>query len=509
MYMCKYSMLKWTWTAFVAFIALLFLRTSISQAVAESSDAWYLYRNPAYGFSVEYPSDWIVAKTLSNYGKKRNVIENRILFYRSVDEGINIDIFPNPDNQDALSWYREYQQQFLPADADVQENLVVGGVDAVYTYDPGDSGLFARHTTILTYGGYSYRIEYQIVNGNNQLDVYRHLLTSFKFDDIDNSRLLLFVDFWSLPQPNIPNTPEDQSCCGYTDPYYNPYTCYDGNCVWWARYKRPDTGGQTYPYWGNASNWPSRAIEEGFTVNGTPATDALGCWVSMNHVAYVENYQNGTASFSDMDYGEFNCVIDYWNQTNFTGVQFIHPKSDNCCGCEAFTTKATSLLGSCPLPGNIDGPLASPNDELLQVPERDLVEVSLSSDAEMTDDTGSSNLASAPGEKFIENSSGWKMKSVVQEEQEITVTDYRLEQTWNIPTNIIPPYSNNYVLAKSVIGIAGSKKSSANYTAISTAGQFHETGELHGQNYKVLSGFWPSANPDSFFWYVYLPIVIK
>jgi len=50
----------------------------------------------------------------------------------------------------------------------------------------------------------------------------------------------------------------DESCCGFSSPG-NPYLCYgDGNCTWWAWYKRPDL-----PAWsGDASTWLTNAVND-------------------------------------------------------------------------------------------------------------------------------------------------------------------------------------------------------------------------------------------------------
>lgn len=294
---------------------------------AQSIDNGIKFHEELYGFSVNYPEDWTVNKTITNFGRKDHVIETRYVFSRSITQGINIDIFPVTEELDVMAWYEKHQQQFLTLDTVVQNGLIIGGIDAIYVYASTEVDAFPRHTTILLHNGYAYRIEYQQIGEESLLEIYRTFLTSFNLEVIENSNTILFslpvVEPYSLTE----NTPKDQSCCGFTDPNPNFYSCSGyGNCVWWAKYKRPDTGGQIAPGWGDAKYWSARAIEEGFTVNNTPAASALANWTTGgdNHVAYVESYSGGVARMSDMDASDTVCGIDYWNQTNFSGINFIH-----------------------------------------------------------------------------------------------------------------------------------------------------------------------------------------
>lgn len=76
-----------------------------------------------------------------------------------------------------------------------------------------------------------------------------------------------------------------------------------GYCTWYVKNKRPDVGG----YWGNASNWLSSAIANGFSTGVEPRAGAVGVNTSMagglGHVVYVESLNgDGTINLSDMNY---------------------------------------------------------------------------------------------------------------------------------------------------------------------------------------------------------------
>ena len=287
-------------------------------------DQWNTHEDERYGFLVEYPPDWTTSVTLVNDQKQPGVIEQRLLLQVQPGIGVNIDVFPNSSDLTLQDWFDSYQARFVPSDGIVQVGLVIAGEPAIYSLDLGGGTYPPRHTVVLVHNEYVYRVEYQDWAGGLYLDAYRRMLESLGFWDGVERPDELFDVGGVVPQLGGDVGINEQDCCGYHDTNYNPYSCYSGNCTWWARYKRPDTGGQSSPYWGNASYWTSRADEEGFTVNSTPATGALGGtprsgyvrpgW--SNHIAYVESFSGSTVNFSDMDYGEFNCSVDYWSQSS-------------------------------------------------------------------------------------------------------------------------------------------------------------------------------------------------
>ncbi|MBN1875465.1 MAG: PKD domain-containing protein [Anaerolineae bacterium] len=308
------------------------------------------YEDPLYGFSIRYPEDWEIRVASTNQGKGPWVIEKRLLFMGET-AGVNIDVFPKPQNYTLDEWYQAHQAQFLPVGV-IPQNLVVAGKPALYVLDPGDQHFPARHTCILMRGNFIYRIEYQVIDNGDSFHVYQEMLSTLKFTGTQNESNRLF----ELPKAIIhPAAILDQDCCDYEDPNHNPYPCHDGNCTWWARYKRPDTGGQSSPYWGDARYWAARAAEEGFMVNSIPSTGALAATPHLgevkagweNHVAYVESCDGSTIHFSEMNYGSFDCEVKHKYIFNWQGIEFIHV-SDNTCSAPFLSEPADGIVLSDP-----------------------------------------------------------------------------------------------------------------------------------------------------------------
>jgi len=130
----------------------------------------------------------------------------------------------------------------------------------------------------------------------------------------------------------------DEYCCGYYSPD-NPYSCWcegtEGNCVWWAYYKRPETVHWTGSDQICPSGWATYAIEEGLPVGAIPLDGALMTMdrgtTSCGHVAYVESVsEHPPSNHSVFQVTEMNCGIHNcerrWNYTADGGsnIHFIY-----------------------------------------------------------------------------------------------------------------------------------------------------------------------------------------
>lgn len=109
-----------------------------------------------------------------------------------------------------------------------------------------------------------------------------------------------------------------EDCCDYNSPG-NPYTCGvngGGNCVWWARYRRPEITTNV-----SASGWYNYARGANLAIGQTPVKGSIVVWnyfakyegdekeINYGHVAYVENVkEDGTLDVSEMMYGFSKCV---------------------------------------------------------------------------------------------------------------------------------------------------------------------------------------------------------
>jgi hypothetical protein len=298
---------------------------------------WKSYVDADYGFAIDYPAEWNASVRLTHPTEDPTIIQRRTLFSAGPSVGVNIDVFSNKDAVGIEEWFDRYQARYIFPDGPVQRGLLIAGAPAIYSVESSQDPLPARHTVILGHGGYVYRIEYQANDGGGYLGVYQRMLAAFSFfggpEPADS-----LPDLVVTAPGHGPVIIEDQDCCSYHDPHYNPYPCYEGNCVWWARFKRPDTGGQGYPYWGNAQYWTGRAAEEGFVVDTTPETGAIAGTPHLgpprqyweHHVAYVEHFNGSVASLTDMDYGDFDCHVDSWNMSQWSGIEFIHSQAEGC-----------------------------------------------------------------------------------------------------------------------------------------------------------------------------------
>jgi surface antigen len=307
--------------------------TVVTPTFNEPED-WKVYTDSDYGYSVHYPPvDWDVQVTLENMGMPEGVIRRRVTFFGPKHAVINIDIWDNASRLGLMRWFNQHQLPFLSEEVRVpsEPNAKVASMPAVFVIQPEHPKAPARVSTILQKIPTTFRIEYIVSDSGLSQDVYQYMLSTFEFTDIPDTIDVL---------PHEPLTlPSDvqllvQDCCGYHDDQYNPYPCWGGNCTWWAAYRRSDLPYQDQN-WGDARDWTRRAYEEGFTVNDTPATGAVGGtprsgyvrseWE--NHVAYVESFDGNKVYFSDMDWGgDCDDEPGYWYQYDWSGVEFIHDR---------------------------------------------------------------------------------------------------------------------------------------------------------------------------------------
>jgi len=114
-----------------------------------------------------------------------------------------------------------------------------------------------------------------------------------------------------------------------------PHSKGNGNCTWYARYKRPEVDGICT---GNASQWYDQAKNGGLGVGQTPVVGSIAAFSSwmivdgvnqnVGHVAYVESINtNGSFNVSEMGWNTWDCVhYSTWIKTSLGGLLgFIYP----------------------------------------------------------------------------------------------------------------------------------------------------------------------------------------
>lgn len=141
--------------------------------------------------------------------------------------------------------------------------------------------------------------------------------------------LVLLIAFYVLCQLALSPSSVfavDDYCCGYYMPG-STFNCYDnGNCTWWALYKRPDLKGVCT---GDAVRWYDQAVAAKIPVGMDPAVGSIAVfrYGTYGHVAYVEEiYSNGTFRVSEMGYKAWHCLHSgTYSATSFEGIRgFIY-----------------------------------------------------------------------------------------------------------------------------------------------------------------------------------------
>lgn len=318
----------------VACLSLSFVYSITVAQSAPESDTLLVFNEDDYGFTFTYPEGWIAEVLINDPERKDGVILKRIEFRSPIiSEGFIVDIFPVEPNVSLLNWYIKHEQQFASRQNEYDLSSVVDGAYTVYTFNPSD--LYPRHTLLIKHEEIIIRFDHEV----HESDIFSDFVASIESIRFENplganlNNLSRFFANFQIPERSEMNV---QVCCGYTDPNPNHYQCgRTGNCVWWAKYKRPDTGGTATNSWGDAINWAGRAEREGFPVNNTPAAGTIACWspppLSENHVSYVESYNPSTAiaAMSDMDWEspDHGCIAQFWNQrSNLTILKYIYQK---------------------------------------------------------------------------------------------------------------------------------------------------------------------------------------
>lgn len=113
---------------------------------------------------------------------------------------------------------------------------------------------------------------------------------------------------------------------------YSPNTYPIGQCTWGVKELAPWAGNN----WGNANDWASSAVSEGFTVETTPKVGAILVWSDggYGHVAFVtEVGEDGLIQVQESNYAGNMTINNYrgWFNPN-DGVtpglvSYIYPKN--------------------------------------------------------------------------------------------------------------------------------------------------------------------------------------
>lgn len=93
-----------------------------------------------------------------------------------------------------------------------------------------------------------------------------------------------------------------------------------GNCTWYVKSRRHDIGS----FWGNANQWISSAVSEGYKTGSIPQVGAIGVNFDgyFGHVVYVEGVSGDKVSISEMNYNGLGVISS--RITNSSEFQYIY-----------------------------------------------------------------------------------------------------------------------------------------------------------------------------------------
>ena len=93
-----------------------------------------------------------------------------------------------------------------------------------------------------------------------------------------------------------------------------------GNCTWYVKSRRNDIGS----FWGNANQWLSSAISEGYKTGSVPQVGAIGVNFDgyFGHVVYVEGVDGNNVYVSEMNYNGLGVISS--RTTSSSEFQYIY-----------------------------------------------------------------------------------------------------------------------------------------------------------------------------------------
>lgn len=444
----------------------------LSNSQVKGEGKWNTYQDPGFGFSLQYPTiGWEIKTLLEDQHRDEFAMRRYVAFAGPGHSLIGIGIW---DNESGLALSEWFGQHHSPLSEESQtlstSDTRVAGNQAILLLQPGDANAPTTLHTIFQCDEQVFRIEYYAYDGGTAQETYLRMLASFQCAHQPSSASQL------PPLPLMASSeawPEETWCCGNYDSC-NPYPCCNnqGNCTWWAKYKRPD-----FPCmvsWGNAGpTWITRAREWGFPTGTTPMRGAVA--VVPGHVAYVkEVYANGTYRVSQMGWCR-TCG----EEVNMSGGEFIYCK---CCCCPGLgLDSGASNGGYC------------------------------SSEADLDTEDSTSQFTTKPNENIPESDPTVTPEPIalsdLDERHEPDAALMRSIETQTIEPQRTPPASISYRIAKSVFGSGGGLKESTHYVMNSTQGQSTDLTRRTSDSYVLMPGYWSSAATGNY--KVYLPLVVK
>lgn len=284
-------------------VGLPFLSKDRSSPSRINITGWARYRDPDFGFSLEYPAGWQVE---IHEQQPTPLIDDEAILKRvafsSAPALVYLDVWlaKGKSFADWLAWYKETR---LVEQMAKKANAAVAGKPAA-TFLQNH-----RRDLMLTYfsdGEYVYRLLNWMTGEPTHLNTYWHMLDTFSLPGVS-----------ALAAADIPLSTKHEgkwssqrlsgrmvtNCC-YTDSG-NPFPCCNnGNCTWWCYYKY-----NSVPFSGNAGTWWNQAKDHYLWVQSSlPVVGgmSIACWAGgTGHVAHAANWSgSGDVSITEMTWCE-------------------------------------------------------------------------------------------------------------------------------------------------------------------------------------------------------------
>ncbi len=344
---------------------ILFIYPTYAQDTASSTDAQLeleefnrVHYDASMGWTFQYDSRQWVPTLLADNGKDTpDGISQRVIGLVNQDEHAII-IMASFNNSAGLSleqWVDiyDYPRTFASVTTDtvivgMYPGLVLKEITDVYLGVPNNiRAIVAVDRTI-------YLIEYASM-GINEEAFYDFLATIVFTTPAEFSPSILqdnIADAFHEANINLrpsrsndPKVVQTGTCCGITDPEWNPFPCNteagNGNCTWWARYRRRGNNtANLYACTGNANTWDECAAQNyPSLISNTPAQADVVVWTDANdnHVTFIEHMNSSTSyHFSQMNwYGA--CPESYYDSSRTSNRVFIRHPDNGGSSCPAPT----------------------------------------------------------------------------------------------------------------------------------------------------------------------------
>jgi hypothetical protein len=317
---------RWAAWAAILVLAATLAPASDPRTIARAqpvSDSWRTYDNVTFGYTLGYPAGWQPKVIFENPPGQPHIIRQRIAFHSTQQAQVEIDVW---DRDPAISmgqWFSQVQH----ITTTVEINALISGQDAYLRIQPGGCGVPDLYAAYVPFAGRVYKISHPNSGDLAGLAAFDGMLRSFALHAVDSAAR----SQTSLPDylPSAPLTCStnfcpstcwgectfgaiSEGCCGYhpVPKWQCAKDCvgdvpgdFQGNCVWWGAYTRPDVGALAS---GNAEYWADVVRSTGqLPIDRTPKVGDIVVHpgTSWNHVAYVVWVSEDRTSYLKSDMG--------------------------------------------------------------------------------------------------------------------------------------------------------------------------------------------------------------